>query len=652
MFRRPRGSSFSTESICTMSVSDATERTQNDPEPSHRARRAELIRYAPAYSLDLGPETSVIEYPDTLPVDQDVHIGDRPVTTSPNHNSADEPAPTATATSRTLINSVPSMTEFIGTPALEEWRCLPLEYWAQNDEDCWPRFIGLDRQRSDVRGLLANRHEGSRGDWHSGLRVILPGLLVIDCFSSQVVAAETNCEFVALSYVWGSRRGGGEERFQSDLRDRRLPQTVQDAMNVVRVLGMRFLWVDRYCINNSELSTKHHMISNMDAIYGAAFLTIIAAAGSDDGSGLPSVSRLVRGLGVLEGTVPPWNGFVHAEFSDPAREQWENSTWSTRGWTYQEGLLSQRHLTFTETRVTLRCDMDRVSESGGIFAHINEYSRRSLTYPSDSLKAFLGVFRAYERLPSPVLHIWGVPFLLDPSGNIQNPGQGLLWKGFPFPRLHRIQGLPSWSWAGWSGWCAQDVADWYLMSRRFQLGPYHWLIKHLRRETAAWEPSDITLEILTGSQLTDISDYFRAGHRPPSGEIGGPPPVLYLIAWSTTVNIHTSKKAYIRLSDEDLNASAATIDPAPESLYKVEPQMNGQWACKWTAAIICWGARNATAASVRDSRTQSLLLERVGDDTFRRVGILETNWHKSDLDEQGRIAASGRTFTRTRLRIV
>ncbi|KAG6357585.1 hypothetical protein INS49_013462 [Diaporthe citri] len=478
--------------------------------------------------------------------------------------------------------------------------------------------------------------------------------MVIDCFSRRVVAAQPGCDYVALSYVWGPNKSRDLKSFQLDLDGRRLPQTVQDAMNVVRVLGMRSLWVDRYCINSTERVTQHYMISNMDAIYEAAYLTIIAASGSDDEHGLPSVSFKA----LKRRHVPPWTGLVCTRIS-PHSEQMEQSAWSTRGWTYQEGLLSRRRLIFTEDCAILhyRGD-DQVNASSGIFFHINEYSKRSLTYPSDSLNAFLGVLRAYERLRPPAMHIWGIPFLLDSDGNIRQPGYGLLWRAGVGYSLRRIRGLPSWTWAGWNGWSSHDAAarphpddsdDGFILGS-FQSGPFQWLLEEAQmRPTQSWGPSDISLEILAGEHLTNISDHFRAGHRLPFGMSEYPEPILYLTAWSATVTGYVLPEFSVYLEGGDMDTADATFDQTVESFCKPESQVNGCWSCEWTAAVICWNFSNEHVGSLQ---TQSLLLERVGEDTFRRVWILETDWQKSDMDRDGHMAAFGRTFARALLRIV
>lgn len=512
-----------------------------------------------------------------------------------------------------------------------------------------PRLAGINRICVYMQGLLWKFSRGLRQVWTSDFGTILPGLMVIDCLSEHVVTADPDCEYVALSYVWGAGGDGGKQIFEPDLRGRRLPQTIQDAMEVVRRLEMRFLWVDRYCINSSEPATKHYMISNMDTIYARSCLTIIAAAGDNDKHGLPTIRR-ERPMT----NIPPWNGIAFRDVPGFQLDHFKDSNWSTRGWTYQEGLLCQRQLVFTDAGVMFRHNnTNGVCTSSGIFAHINDYCRRNLTYPSDSLNAFLGVYRAYQRLQPPVMHAWGVPFVLfgtdarfpfrlSTSGKIRQPGYGLLWKASSLCSLQRIPGFPSWTWAGWNGWT-------YLA----RFGPYDWLIREAPLNgPEVWEASDIAIEVLVGDQRQTILEHFYLKRRLSSHQSEDPAPVLFLTAWSTTLRFSVSQVGIIHFADEDVGPGDFTLDEIPGILSKSDTQPDGQWSCEWTAAIICWSLCNNTTDNMRGLRTQSLLLERVANNTFRRIGILGTDWRKSDTDEQGRIAASGRTFTRKCLRIV
>lgn len=43
-----------------------------------------------------------------------------------------------------------------------------------------------------------------------------------------------------------------------------LPRTIQDACTVTRQLGMRYLWIDRYYIEQHDAVERHNQIRQMD----------------------------------------------------------------------------------------------------------------------------------------------------------------------------------------------------------------------------------------------------------------------------------------------------------------------------------------------------------------------------------------------------
>jgi hypothetical protein len=64
-------------------------------------------------------------------------------------------------------------------------------------------------------------------------------------------------------------------RLGSDLSDpkdagsnfpKAMPSTISDAIDVTLKIGLRYLWVDRFCINHDDADDKHKIIQNMDAI--------------------------------------------------------------------------------------------------------------------------------------------------------------------------------------------------------------------------------------------------------------------------------------------------------------------------------------------------------------------------------------------------
>ena len=96
---------------------------------------------------------------------------------------------------------------------------------------------------------------------------------VIDCWTRQIVPLTRDLEYLALSYVWG--KAIDDENSQTSETSGFVPfpspQTIEDAMSVVQALEERYLWVDRYCIWQSE--NRHLQIQNMHEIYRNALST-------------------------------------------------------------------------------------------------------------------------------------------------------------------------------------------------------------------------------------------------------------------------------------------------------------------------------------------------------------------------------------------
>ncbi|KAK7983475.1 hypothetical protein PG989_010877 [Apiospora arundinis] len=229
-------------------------------------------------------------------------------------------------------------TENVEVNKQEEKTC----HWSTPD----PKWINVDEIRQWIYTCDSEHGETCRptNPHHTGRPIWL-----IDVKQNCLVPAEQH-RYIALSYVWGGvdsaqtatdtiehmQRPGvltNEEEGGSLV----IPKTILHTMGLVKTLGERYLWVDRFCICQDDASTKHAQLESMADIYGNAYLTIVAASEWDANHGL-------RGI---EGITKPRDLSSYLT-TDQYREfmRVENSIWSSRGWTFQEMVFSRRKLLF------------------------------------------------------------------------------------------------------------------------------------------------------------------------------------------------------------------------------------------------------------------------------------------------------------------
>jgi ankyrin repeat protein len=318
-----------------------------------------------------------------------------------------------------------------------------------------PRLDGSGIDLATAKGWIAHCGEEHSQRCNPRKLAPVPHFRLIECSTGRIVKHTGSVPpYAALSYVWGPPRpvnGGRPDQDQEGQEDTigEPEPVVEDAIHVTLGLGYRYLWVDRHCIaQTGNDAVKQAQLRTMHHVYANAEVTLIAAAGQDSSFGLPGTDPLrprppqpsARIKTHLLTCIPP----------DPATLI-KASTWATRGWTYQEGLLARRRLFFTEREMSFEChDLLRReaihlpqratstmrdgygnsrlmmpswiykpggvtnSSAGGIdlFARLAEYTARRLTYASDALNGMLGVLQVFaERARKPVYHICGVPVL-------------------------------------------------------------------------------------------------------------------------------------------------------------------------------------------------------------------------------------------------
>ena len=307
------------------------------------------------------------------------------------------------------------------------------------------------------------------------------GMMLIDVQSMSVVEAPKDARFAALSYAWRAKPYQQFQQLkkttldylgnQGSLDYHSIPRLIWDAILLCSDLKVQYLWVDRLCIVQDDLSAMKSQIMAMDAIYQGATMTIVAANDAGEHPGLPGVSQHPRTSSIFD----HMRTFQISPVSirENVNATINNSRWNTRGWTFQERLLSRRVILLAEHQSYFLCSQSAYQEDIGIidnlrslprstlrnevttvtnvttlsryFDCVDEYTSRDLSYDSDILNAFAGVTSYLsERLHTSFMYGMPERYLI----------RSFLWAQVDSNPLERRDAgfpIPSWSWAAWKG---------------------------------------------------------------------------------------------------------------------------------------------------------------------------------------------------------
>ncbi|PHH63626.1 hypothetical protein CDD81_5607 [Ophiocordyceps australis] len=384
----------------------------------------------------------------------------------------------------------------------------------------WGREIGPMADMNVARNWLSfcqSHHEGRCSHRRPPLAE-LPAFHLIDCSRSplKVVPASLlhSDDYVALSYV---RSRQAAEPW---------PLVVADAAAVTRALGLRFLWVDLFCLDSASLpitpEQRAEQVARMNDIFEGAALVIIAANGQDTRGGLAGVSE-PRVEPQPRYRLPRSGTMLVSSMRDP-RLSIQQSAWATRGWTYQEALLARRRLIFTCQQMYWECDgmacpetlvlplelwhdasqrrmadfvrpglFNSLSCVGGswegwkplggsteppstlsvfraVDQHVANFTRRHLSNDEDSLSAMLGLLRQIEQTigRGRLGHMMGIPLWVQPAADGAAKALGRPLLEAPWRRTRHLFALST------SFWHHVRTADGQEPRRRPHLPSWTW----------------------------------------------------------------------------------------------------------------------------------------------------------------------------------
>jgi hypothetical protein len=411
-----------------------------------------------------------------------------------------------------------------------------------------PTESGRSPARTSLRSFIS-RCVASHDRCHTWLldRQLAEGLeiLLIDVKSRRIARASLDNPpaYLILSYVWGNVpqlqttiSNLAELQEPGALRSAdamaKIPRVIQDAMSVTELLGEQYLWVDSLCICQDDPKSKHEQIQSMGFIYSGALATIIPITGQDASVGLP-------------GLISNKESFYYQPESSVKAVglglALEGSVYNTRGWTFQERILSKRCIFYHHTGIGFACrqnfelhgmsrgvelddmssdhiptrisllnpflllDGDRSYSNSYIrglsqpspygrpsdqileiyINIIGQYTEKKLSFSEDILSAFAGISGVFQHVfRCPIL--FGLPenflfyaLLWTPSGGFS---EGQSRRNIcPSNNSSNALYLPSWSWAGWEGPVNYSILPLYSFSYHAATTPaLHHILPYIR----------------------------------------------------------------------------------------------------------------------------------------------------------------------------
>jgi Heterokaryon incompatibility protein (HET) len=189
---------------------------------------------------------------------------------------------------------------------------------------------------------------------------------------------------------------------------------VRDAIELCDLLDTQFLWVDSLCIIQDDPVLKYRQLELMAEIYNSATLSIIACWGKSANE--PLTTLLDKETQDSHGMFPCLDekAFLRRiskpESHRPLRPKdgsilkaVKESTYNSRGWTFQEQILSRRRLFFLSDDIAFQCRSDLFSLHGtldAILTKINHSKFKTLARTELNFTEIYEIQKQVRRLAS------------------------------------------------------------------------------------------------------------------------------------------------------------------------------------------------------------------------------------------------------------
>jgi len=324
---------------------------------------------------------------------------------------------------------------------------------------------------------------------------------------------EGDVRYIALSHPWGDRRNNNHfctthDNYFARTRDGicvdDLPESLGDAVQVTRMLGVRYLWIDTICIIQGPDGDFNTEATRMETVFSLAYCVITASRATGTSSGflsgrdrrdfvdMPfpfprrSSSSKMKSSRTHSNDAKDIPTLYICEAIDDFQNDVIEGALNKRGWVLQERALARRTIYFTQTQTYFECGAGVRSETLARMTNNQAAFLGDPNFPAVAVQSSKGArIRLYESLyktysaldftrayDRPV-GIAGLEQRLVRAFNIHGGygvfdgpffGRSVLWKRdetvagnremrpivFP-PRDRRSFYVPTWSWMAYEG---------------------------------------------------------------------------------------------------------------------------------------------------------------------------------------------------------
>lgn len=308
---------------------------------------------------------------------------------------------------------------------------------------------------------------------------------------------EIRAQYIALSYCWGPTDSDTFLTNAATLSARKAGFTIDDlprlfvgVINIARMLGIAYVWIDRLCIIQGDTEDFATQAPKMGEYYGKATLTIAAASASSEEDDLlidrdmkwasKTITVQVAQLGSFDLHYRERPHILGSEFYGGYYGKI-----STRAWTWQERLLAARTIFFTPSGLKFECHQHSIWETfpehltapswssqlerftdKSWSTLIQEFTKRNITRSSDRLPAITSVMTRIAETHVSRTPLWGMWRETLHTGIMWSVDGCGKYSGLHACHVHPERRAPSWSWASVEGPVQYDNHELYTTGER------------------------------------------------------------------------------------------------------------------------------------------------------------------------------------------